>query len=74
MHFGTQRVTNPRQRAKGIGPRTEVSDAPQVFERMLFLADRVRFWIIYHPMNHNVIGLNFAILTLALGCHQLASD
>ena len=50
VYLSAQRVTNPRQRAEGIGPRAKVSDAPQVFEGVLFFADWVGFRVIYQPV------------------------
>ena len=74
VNLGAQRVTNPRQRAEGIRPRAEVSDASQVFKGVLFLADRVGFRVINQAVYDNAIGLNFSILALALGFHQLTRD
>ena len=51
-----------------------MSHPAQVFEGVLFFADRIGLWVIYQAVDNHLISLNLAILALALRGDQLAGD
>ncbi len=60
--------------AKGVGSRSQVSDASQVLKAVSLLCYRVGFWFSHPAYDLDGRSLNFDLLTFALGFCQFSLD